>query len=572
MKKKMKRTLSLVALITFLISNLVGQRSTEHDFLIENPVVEQIELVTNRALYISGEKIPFHAFYSSNLKMVGNSWSKVLYLELVRPDGTPIVQKKYSLGEKGVSGTLEVSESVLSGNYILRAYTKWMRNFPVENYAVRYLKIINPTKQNLSKSASISVKKKIEIIPFSTHENSIDIQLSKDSFAKRESVSVKLLPPETKSGTNIASISVVRKGAEFSTKINHATSEKIDTLDSFFFLPEIYGLAITGSINAHSDDTDIESQTTVKLISLDENAFFSACQTGKNNRFYLNLPGLKDEHEFFITANNGGATKEIVFDEAFCTRKVFYDLPDFELPKNEAALALELASNKQINRLFKEPETPELQTKNMDKPARPFYGKPTAVYKTIDYIDLPTLEDFLFEIVFEFRVLRKDGVPFIEMRNNHPYKAYPMLLFIDNMPVHDITKLLNIQMSKIERIEIIDNGYIVGNMKYSGMLHVITHESKFAGIELPLNSMFFRYSGYNNKKSGVMHTPLHETFRERTPDRRNCLYWNADFDLSKHDTFSFYTSDVKGEYEIILYSKTGINGKMEISRKRFVVQ
>jgi hypothetical protein len=62
------------------------------------------------------------------------------------------------------------------------------------------------------------------------------------------------------------------------------------------------------------------------------------------------------------------------------------------------------------------------------------------------------------------------------------------------------------------------------------------------------------------------------TFRERTPDRRNCLYWNADFDLSKHDTFSFYTSDVKGEYEIILYSKTGINGKMEISRKRFVVQ
>ncbi len=68
----------------------------------QNLVHEQITLISNKTLYATGQKIEFNAFYSNSHNV---ECSKVLYVELISPSGTPIEQQK-----------LEISDNIAKGN------------------------------------------------------------------------------------------------------------------------------------------------------------------------------------------------------------------------------------------------------------------------------------------------------------------------------------------------------------------------------------------------------------------------------------------------------------------------
>ncbi len=115
----------------------------------KNPV-EKIELHPDRFLYLSGEIILFSAYYFDNEQDSNLLKSTVLYVELFDCNNRSILRKKYEITNGVVSGALEIPEDLTTGNYILRAYTQYMRNTPPENYSYSYITIINPlfTPQN----------------------------------------------------------------------------------------------------------------------------------------------------------------------------------------------------------------------------------------------------------------------------------------------------------------------------------------------------------------------------------------------------------------------------------------
>ena len=92
-------------------------------------------MFTDRQIYAVGEKILFKALNVSNPELLEACWSKVLYLELMTPDGTTVAHGKYSMTCTGTQGYLMIPENLLTGNYYLVTYTKWMRNFPVSDFA-----------------------------------------------------------------------------------------------------------------------------------------------------------------------------------------------------------------------------------------------------------------------------------------------------------------------------------------------------------------------------------------------------------------------------------------------------
>ena len=67
--------------------------------------------------------------------------------------------------------------------------------------------------------------------------------------------------------------------------------------------------------------------------------------------------------------------------------------------------------------------------------------------------------------------------------------------------------------------------------------------------------MFFTYELFSDKDPvNVFSKSLSDS---EIPDRRNLLYWNPDIQISadKKSTFSFYTSDSRGEYIIYIRGK-----------------
>lgn len=88
-----------------------------------------------------------------------------------------------------------------------------------------------------------------------------------------------------------------------------------------------------------------------------------------------------------------------------------------------------------------------------------------------------------------------------------------------------------------------------------------------AGIKLPRNSYFFYFSGYLPRPDESETIPVASSSR-RIPDFRNCLYWNPEVLIKPGNNarLEFYTSDNKGEFEVVV---NGLTTEGEILEKRY---
>ena len=107
---------------------------------------EKIALQTDRTLYVAGEKIWFRADYFAQGYHPKQHLSKVLYLELFNSKEEPVVQKKVAIHRGKATGSFNLPEEATSGTYLLRAYTKYQRNFPSEAFEQHKLVVLNPDK------------------------------------------------------------------------------------------------------------------------------------------------------------------------------------------------------------------------------------------------------------------------------------------------------------------------------------------------------------------------------------------------------------------------------------------
>lgn len=99
---------------------------------------------TDRDLYLNGETLYFSAFLK-DYEPEENNISTVLYVEIFNKREV-IVQRKYRIYSKIVNGAVEIPQESYSGNYLVRAYTKWERNRPAEQMHTQLISIINPDK------------------------------------------------------------------------------------------------------------------------------------------------------------------------------------------------------------------------------------------------------------------------------------------------------------------------------------------------------------------------------------------------------------------------------------------
>lgn len=89
---------------------------------------ERLFLHFDNSGYYLGETMWFKAYVTSGVDNRATNISKVLYVELIAPEGYVIETKKYKIKDGVCSGEFLLSPELLSGYYEVRAYTRYMLN------------------------------------------------------------------------------------------------------------------------------------------------------------------------------------------------------------------------------------------------------------------------------------------------------------------------------------------------------------------------------------------------------------------------------------------------------------
>jgi hypothetical protein len=535
---------------------------TDSELSVDENYAERFELVTDRNIYAVGEKIHFKAFNTSPPIVKTACWSKVLYVQLLRQDGTAVAKGKFKLSCEGSHGYLMVPEQLLTGNYYLTVYTKWMRNFSPLHFDLRPIKIINPYTIKLDKfspSDSILMNHETKKEVPGVIENTIVCSTDKSQYLQGEQVHCTIRLPEMPgSGECRLTIVACRPGATDTLPPLALIpgSEVYDDTYQASFLPEIRGLSLSGKIISKSSSEPIEGAH-VELSILGKHHRFHSFTTKQGGRFYFALDSITGEHELFIAANHDQHPDlDILIDREFVDLPGGISNKPFELSASERKLAEEIMINMQAERIYTIPGPVIDMNASANKGRQAFYDIPLTPLLIDDFIELPTLKEVFIELVPEVLPRERKGEPYLIFSGNEMtsrlIEDFEPLILLDQLPVYNLEKFLSISPARIHSIEIVNEIYVLGSNQYGGVINIVSKKGDMAGIDLPDNSFFFTFSGFLPLENPAK--PENNIEDSDLPDFRNSLTWKPDIVVrpGQTKTISFTTSDRIGRYMILI--------------------
>jgi len=121
----------------------LNNKVTEYE---RNALHEKLYVHINKNAYVTGDILWFKIYNADGGTNKLLDISKVAYVELSDNNHVPVMQTKIALKGGMGNGSLYIPFSLNTGNYQLRAYTNWMKNFGAGHFFESEVTIINPLK------------------------------------------------------------------------------------------------------------------------------------------------------------------------------------------------------------------------------------------------------------------------------------------------------------------------------------------------------------------------------------------------------------------------------------------
>jgi hypothetical protein len=175
-------------------------------------VVEKVYLHTDRDSYYPGDDIWFKAYLIDATDRLLTSHSYNLHVELISPDSKIIDSRTVRLNEGLGNGDFRLPDTIMSGQYKLRAYTNYMRNFSDQLFFNKNITIINPKDAaKVLSDSSDYVRNKLEISFFPEGGSLVD---------------------DVPSNVAFKAVNAIGKGCDVSGEIYSSTGEKVTEFKS----------------------------------------------------------------------------------------------------------------------------------------------------------------------------------------------------------------------------------------------------------------------------------------------------------------------------------------------------
>jgi hypothetical protein len=150
---KTKKVITAPLLLSMVLLSLSGLAQTTISQISDSfkrygqaAMQEKIFVHTDKSAYMTGEILWFKVYNVDAAYHKPLGLSKVVYVDVLDSKQNAIMQTKIEMKNGLGSGSVYIPVSASNGNYKLRAYTNWMKNFSPDFYFEKAITIVNPLK------------------------------------------------------------------------------------------------------------------------------------------------------------------------------------------------------------------------------------------------------------------------------------------------------------------------------------------------------------------------------------------------------------------------------------------
>lgn len=542
---------------------------------------EQVDCFTDRSLYICDELIRFRANVHNEGPIAPGSWSRVLYVELLSANGERLAHGKYPLREGLASGEIRIPDQLLSGPYYLRSYTRWMRNRGPESFCYVPLRIINPGRPELV--AEISPEEAGISLPIRrSKRDPLEFKMHQAIYGRGDSVNMNL----SLSGLNLPDsvrgcLTVVPHSARPADLLGEEWGMDKASPDDFQlnFLPDKFGPSLSGSVSYPGSEEEEMKPARIHLTLMGDRSAYFVSFSDATGRFIIGLPARTGNLELFVLPESpDDEAVEVRIDQDFDPRMIHLPAPSFALSKEAEQAATIMSRNVQLLKIYSagKMRTESQTDSGSGGEAFPFYGSPTRSIDLDEYVLLPSLKEVFLNLVPGVTPVTRRNLTTLQISSENPsLSLYAPLVMVDQVPVPDMEIFMSISPAKIRRVDVIEDVYVKGDLRFGGIINLRSLEQDMAGIDLPENAFFFDYQGLQAPVSSFQDplSPDHVSPDDRMPDIRNTFLWMADIKLQKEKSteISFVAPDYPGEY-LLLFRGQDENGELIVAETDFKVR
>lgn len=559
----------------------VKRTSVPVDFISEMPR-EDIHVHLNSTVFFPGEYL-LYSLYTLNAQTgKASTLSKVAYVELIGEKQGQVFHHRLNLEQGKGSSDYFVTTNIPSGKYKLVAYTNWMRNFK-DNFFEGDVIIINPyqsDQRNLlnqnKKVSDIAIPMKGNAKNEAIDNRFFEFSLNKRHFRKRDQVLLNLSKNGNFNGTFSLSVrklselpSPERKSAAVFPS-GKTTSPK--NVDEEFFLPELRGPILSGKAE-HTDSKDTKIQGNIIFSIPSDDYLAQIVNLRQDGKFLLNLDGKNRGGEAVISFNGNDKEQiEIHIDEFKSLGRKELVFADYTIsPEMEEIIIKRSLYNQIENAYFSaKPDTLVTEAARDILPA-----ELVEIYHLDEFTRFETVSETFVEIIKSAWTTRtSEGHSIIEVRGfeNTLGMGQQALVVIDGIVEQDHENFIRMDAEEIKTIKIVRDMLFIGPENFPGAVVVETHEGDYIDristasgerVKIPtaqIPKKYFRQT-YENQSEG-----------NTIPDYRFQLFWNPDITIQDEKTvLEFFTSDVEGEFEIVLEGFTN-DGQAVSLKEQFIVE
>lgn len=545
--------------------------------LAQKELQEKLFVHVDRSLYQTGETMWFKIYSVDGTLHKPLDFSIVAYLEVIDNSNNPILQTKVQLKNGKGNGSLLLPPSVNTGNYVVRAYTNWMKNFSPEFYYHQSITIINvmrnPVEDNVAQTANPGDSVRASALqrqPGSSVETlAIEAKLNSDQYNTRTKVGIEL---STKSIPANLSVSVFKldslpndNAADITTYL--LTSDLFAPKENKIqYMPELRGHIITANII--DELTNAPAPQIETFLSTPGNGVrLYASRSDDRGEVMFDVKDLTDQNKIVLQTNLlKDSTYKIQLNNPFSTSFSSYRAPAFQsaayAKSRERILSQSIHS--QIQYIF---YSDSVRSSKVKKDTAAFYGQPNKHYKLDDYTRFTSMEDVMREYVAGLTVRKKAGklqFSVLDELTGVSFKGYSISL-VDGVPIFNTQKIIGFDPLKVQSLDVITRRYFIGSAIFDGLVSYRTYTGDLAGFPLDSKVLVHNYEGVQAKRE--FYSPQYNTSQQvesRLPDFRDLLYWNPDVNITDGKAhLEFYTSDQPGTYKVVIQgiSSQGIPGQ-----------
>lgn len=576
--------LILIALLFIQVSlSQDGQNSSYDQFKVLPS--EKVYISMNTSLLFTGEYLFYKMYCLDDKTKQPSKTSTIGYVELINENEEIIFKHKIRLKKSQGQGDFFVPTTVPSGNYKLIGYTRWMKNGSMNLFFQEDVSIINPYQVNqdailpdLAEKVAIGETKHMPAIE---EDKRFVLSTDKKTYAKKSKVTVGLQNFRGAAGYGNYTVSV-RKKEDFKDANKHTPESYIEwhqkqaaSADIFYdeirFAPELDGELIKGQISSKEPTTSVINKK-ISISIPGEDFQLKVVQTDSSGVFHVNIN--KDYTESKALFQVLEAAKEAYTIKIEREESMDYTSLKFHKfyinPEMQAAIVKRSVHNQIENGYF----TIKPDTLRLDLLNDPYGGAFVETIKLEEYTRFNTLDETIVELVPNVWTKKnKEDVKVFKVRSfdeTYEESEYDALVYIDGVFIVNPEEVLDFDTRKVVTVNTVREKYRIGGKYYFGMVNVVTNEGNYFDLFKDDNITQFTLDSPRPVKNyfNQMHMVDSE---KKIPDFRDQLLWKPTVPFEGKDlALSFYTSEVSGEYEVLLEGFS-IYGRPVAIRETFMV-